>query len=358
MFKLFSMRGRKKPSQAVQMLERYGVTPEIQQRFGTLLQTAEERELFRANPHWLAFRLQLPLGDTLRLLLMALKEGFMILNWEVQCPCCGGLDPRWRSLSDFRRLHTCPACHAVNPTTGDDFVRVTFTVDERLRRLGKPADDPAFRDRLNQRYGIVSGHQLLTLQTFRDLFPKETIPPQESLAIRQAVILFTDLTGSTALYARRGDATAYTWVSQHFEALFAVVDRHQGAVVKTIGDAVMAAFTLPEDAVKAAIAMHQAMDELNQRLQLPPEDALILKIGISMGACVTVTLNDRLDYFGTTVNRAARVQAKSQGRDLLLTENLRSDAGVAKLLQNYSITSMDVSLKGLESSTRIDRVQF
>ncbi|MBW4648458.1 MAG: hypothetical protein KME06_07125 [Kastovskya adunca ATA6-11-RM4] len=65
-----------------------------------------------------------------------------------------------------------------------DQVRVTFSIDERLRSLPPTADDPEFRDRVDSEYGTVSGHQLLTLQTFRNLFPRETIPSSESLLKR------------------------------------------------------------------------------------------------------------------------------------------------------------------------------
>ena len=84
---------------------------------------------------------------------------------------------------------------------------------------------------------------------------------------------------------------------------------HDGAVVKTIGDAVMASFGDPADAVKAALAM-QARDRCDHEL--------VLKLGIHVGPSVVVTLNDRLDYFGSTVNMAARLQGQSQGGDIVL----------------------------------------
>src|SRR6185437_7498089 len=99
----------------------------------------------------------------------------------------------------------------------------------------------------------VSGGMLLTRQTFRKLFRSEHVDEEEGLGIRQVTFLFTDLKGSTALYERLGDLNAYGLVRQHFAFLEAVAHRHAGAIVKTIGDAVMAAFSRPVHAVEAAL---------------------------------------------------------------------------------------------------------
>ena len=104
-------------------------------------------------------------------------------------------------------------------------------------------------------------------------------------------------------------------MQQHFDRLQAVTGRHQGAIIKTIGDAVMAAFLNPEDAVKAALEMRETIAEFNRG---QPDRALILKIGLHKGAAIAVTLNDRLDYFGQTVNIAARVQNLADADEILL----------------------------------------
>ncbi|HAJ61292.1 MAG TPA: hypothetical protein DCP31_20205, partial [Cyanobacteria bacterium UBA8543] len=218
----------------------YNVNSSVRQQLTKFLQNSDSRELYRANPRMIANRLQLSESETLRLLVIALKEGLVTLNWEVQCSCptCRYLDFSPKGLIDLRTNHTCPKCFHVHPTDADEIVRVTFSIDERLRQLEPQADDPNFRTEIDARYGVVSGHRLMTLQTFRDLFPRETIPPNESLLIRRVAILFTDLAGSTALYVRQGDTRAYYLIRQHFDSLFRVVDEHNGAVVKTIGDAI------------------------------------------------------------------------------------------------------------------------
>ena len=351
MFNFFRSRHRQIATQ-VAALEKYDIKPALRQRLSAFFQEGDSRELYHANPRLIAERLQISEIETLRLLTVALKEGLVTLHWDLKCPGCGGIDCNMKKLGEMRTFHACSYCRHRHAVDADEQVRVTFSIDERLRKLNPKPDDIKFRSEVDAKYGVVSGHRLLTLQMFRDLFPRETIPPNESLIIRRVAILFTDLTGSTALYSRRGDSQAYTLVRQHFDILFRLVDQYQGAAIKTIGDAIMAAFTEPEQALQAAIAMHQEIARFNQTLQLPSEDQLILKIGIDVGPCISVTLNERLDYFGTTVNTAARVQATSQGQNIACTEAVLDDPKVAAIAQNYSSVRRNLSLKGL--STPLD----
>ncbi|HEY9646846.1 MAG TPA: adenylate/guanylate cyclase domain-containing protein [Chroococcidiopsis sp.] len=340
-------------AKALTALETYGVSPLILDKFAHILDEQDDRELFHANPRMLATHLQISEREMLQILVMGVKEGIVTLNWEVQCPACKGIDLSPTHFCELRTLHTCPACHHIHNTSADEEVRISFSIDERLRKLGATANDPDFRARMDRRYGIVSGHRMLTLQTFRELFPRETLPPSESLLVRRVAILFTDLAGSTALYSRRGDTRAFDLVRKHFALLFRLVDEHNGVVVKTIGDAVMGAFTLPGDAINAAIAMHQQLHALNQQLALVPEDYLVLKVGIALGPCVSVTLNERPDYFGTTVNTAARIQATSLGNAIAITEEMLQDERVTQTIGNCHCQRREVTLKGFDQPVTV-----
>ncbi len=172
----------------------------------------------------------------------------------------------------------------------------------------------------------VIAADVTTLQTFRDLFSSEALRPGEQISVGSLTIVFTDLRGSTRLYRQIGDAPAFGVVMNHFDVLRRAVSEHQGTLVKTIGDAVMAAFRRPENAVRA---MLQAQRELLTQAGSHP---VILKTGIHMGACIAVTLNERLDYFGTTVNIAARLEGLSQGNDLILSQAVAAVPAVAALL--------------------------
>jgi class 3 adenylate cyclase len=332
-------------------LAQHGVDSAFRRQLGTWLAAAPEREVVRANPRMIAARLGMEEIATLRLLVAALAAGLVTLRWEIQCPACSAVDGAACSLADLRSQHTCAACGNKHAVDADALVRVTFSADERLRPSG--VDDPEFRSQVDAQHGVVSGHRLLTLQTFRDLFPNQTLPPSESMLIRRVAVLFTDLTGSTALYARRGDPRAFELVRQHFDILVATADQHGGAVVKTIGDAIMAAFTRPSAALQAALEMHRTMADLNQRLGLVDPDALVLKIGVHAGPCISVTLNGRTDYFGTTVNTAARIQATSAPGGIAFSDTLLADPEVAAVMANQQAEHADLLLKGLDAPVTV-----
>ncbi len=199
----------------------------------------------------------------------------------------------------------------------------------------------------------VSGGMLLARQTFRRLFRSERVDEQEGLGIRQVTLLFTDLKGSTAMYERLGDLNAYALVREHFALLGATVQEHSGAIVKTIGDAVMAVFSRPTDAVAAALHILGDIERYNAEHGGP---GIILKIGAHCGPSIAVTLNDNLDYFGQTVNVAARVQALADAGEICLSEALYSATGVSQLLAGHEVVAFDAPLRGVEGNACVYRV--
>jgi class 3 adenylate cyclase len=200
---------------------------------------------------------------------------------------------------------------------------------------------------------FLNGKRLLTTQAFRDLFRSEVIKAQEGIAVRDITLLFTDLKGSTALYDRIGDLNAFALVQRHFDLLQDVINRHHGAIIKTIGDAVMATFLEPADAVAAALSMRNEIDAFNAK---QADRAIILKIGIHKGAAIAVTLNERLDYFGQTVNIAARVQQLADAEEIFVSEDVYSSEGVHALLASREVASSISKLKGVQQDLRVFRV--
>ena len=200
----------------------------------------------------------------------------------------------------------------------------------------------------------LSGGMLLTRQTFRKLFRSERVDEEEGLGVRQVTFLFTDLEGSTALYERLGDLNAYALVRQHFALLDAVAHRHDGAIVKTIGDAVMAAFSRPVDAIAAAI------DTLQRDRPFQPRPWRSSHHSQDRGALRTVlavTLNGDFDYFGQTVNIASRVQSFADaGVNLPDRGALYTAPGVRELLATRDIVEFDAPLRGVEGSARVYRL--
>jgi len=199
----------------------------------------------------------------------------------------------------------------------------------------------------------LSGKRILMTQTFRDFFRSEVIGATEGIAVLDVTLVFTDLKGSTALYERIGDLNAYIQVQRHFQHLLDATVRHNGAVTKTIGDAVMAAFLTSADAVQAALAMREAVEQLNRDR---PQRDFILKIGVHRGASIAVTLNERLDYFGQTVNIAARVQNLADGDEICITEEVYNAPAVAEIIAPYPVAKSEAELKGVSKAMSVYRL--
>ncbi len=192
---------------------------------------------------------------------------------------------------------------------------------------------------------IVTALELSTVQAFRNWFTTQALRPDVQLGITHLALLFTDLRGSTQLYRMIGDAPAFERVLEHFDVLRASVEAQQGALIKTIGDAIMAAFVDPALGVTAGLEILRGMTRLNQSR---PDYPLRLKLGLHTGPAIAVTLNDRLDYFGTTVNIASRLEGQAQGDDLVVSAEIMRDPGVQRVLNEaqVSIEEFSTPLKG------------
>jgi class 3 adenylate cyclase len=200
---------------------------------------------------------------------------------------------------------------------------------------------------LSRRRPFLTAKRLLTNQVFRDLYGTDTIDVDQRLKITSLTFLFTDLKGSTELYERVGDIAAFDMVRAHFQLLNEIVAAEAGAVVKTIGDAVMATFPTPDKALAAALRMREAMPRLNGDRN--GDGDLQLKIGIHEGPCLAVVLNDRQDYFGSTVNIAARVQGLADSRSILATSPVVSHPQASTLLKSSGLepVAQNRALRGI-----------
>ena len=186
----------------------------------------------------------------------------------------------------------------------------------------------------------VLGSVVASFPEFLDLFATEAPASGVDLSIGHLALLFSDLTGSTALYRRVGDARAFAIVEEHFRIMEEIVRAHEGAVVKTMGDAVMATFPSVDRATAAGIEMVRACEQAHGEL------GLAVKIGAHAGACLAVRANDRLDFFGTTVNVAARLQGQAAAGEIVLTR--ASAEAVDELVRELPARRFDATLKGIE----------
>ena len=206
---------------------------------------------------------------------------------------------------------------------------------------------------LSWRNHAAAADEVSNLQEFRDLYGAEVLRPGVNLESSNITILFSDLKDSTRMYQVWGDTSALGVVQDHFTVMIRIIREHHGAVVKTIGDAVMAGFTRPADGIRAALDIQAEFARLNQGQF--SQQPLYVKLGLHCGPAILLTLNDRLDYFGTTVNKAARIQGQSQTDEIVISDELYRIPEVRDLLPNAR--SFFAPLKGLDGAHKLYRIE-
>jgi len=226
-----------------------------------------------------------------------------------------------------------------------------------LANVGGP-DRPLVIEHVAWSDQATMASEVTSLQLFRDLFTREVLRPGAKISVGSLTLVFTDLKGSTQMYRDIGDAPAFSRVLTHFDVLKAAVEAEGGAIVKTMGDAIMAVFPRPAPALRAALAAQRQLALAQSRVpwdgppgSVPLTEPLALKAGLHHGPCIAINQNDRLDYFGTTVNVAARLCGLCTGADLVLSEPVRRDPEVAALLADpggrVAVTGERTALRGL-----------
>ncbi|MBK7449510.1 MAG: hypothetical protein IPJ47_08770 [Anaerolineales bacterium] len=236
--------------------------------------------------------------------------------------------------SDFLSIGLTPTIRLLNDTD--------FTQNFQLERV-------TWSDQ------AATAADVTTLQVFRDLFSSEVLRVGEEVSVGSMTLMFTDLRNSTKMYREIGDATAFGKVREHFDIVEQAVANEEGAIVKTMGDAVMAAFRKPVSAVRA---IWNVQRELSAR-GIPP---LTIKVGVHHGPCIVVNLNDRLDYFGSTVNIAARLPHFSAGGELILSGDIRNDPEVIEFLEKNampnSVSRFNGEIRGYDAAMEMWRVKI
>ncbi len=199
----------------------------------------------------------------------------------------------------------------------------------------------------------LTGERVIAMPAFRRLCPEQLLRPGDDVEIGQVAIMFTDLQGSTKLYDDLGDATAYRLVREHFAFLSERVQRHNGCIVKTVGDAIMAAFYDPADAVRSALSIQDEVTSFNRGRA---DGGIVLKLGLHLGSCIAVTVGGLLDYFGSVVNTASRLEHQCGGGEVVMSETVLADAAAREVLAGRTLAEDTVVLRGLSRPLRFARL--
>jgi class 3 adenylate cyclase len=210
-------------------------------------------------------------------------------------------------------------------------------------------------ERLGFANAAATAHVVSTLDEFRSLFARDLLKRGTPLKVARAALLFSDLTGSTALYSLVGDAAAFRLVDDHFDVMRAIVTAHDGVLVKTMGDAVMAAFVDEVACARAAVDALARFDAF--RNAQTHGEHIGIKLGLFAGACYVVTANGALDYFGQTVNVASRVQHLAGSGEIVLPATTLAALGPDDHAALELVERFEARVKGVEDALSLVRVR-
>jgi class 3 adenylate cyclase len=330
------------------------------------IRSGQSEQLYRMNAYQLADELEVNRQALLELLLEFTQGGFVDIYWDYHCPYCHGIADSHNHLEEATASSYCQMCKVDFVNTMDTSVEVTFLPAEKYVTI---SDDYVMEKKQDMMKMIqekklrmpdphVTGLDCMHVPRFRDIFEDDVLSYNESLAIKNVAILFTDIKGSTAMYEQLGDARAYRVVRDHFDIMFKIIPEFGGVVVKTIGDSIMASFISAKSGVEAAIAIDHAFSEYNSGGLRDQE--IVVKMGLHAGPTIMVNLNKRLDYFGKVVNLAARIQTQAQENHILISDDVRNDPEVIAALRPYvkSLLRREVPLRGIVGTQRLYRLKL
>ena len=386
-------------------LRRAGVEETLVARLRDHVERAPDEDVLEMRPFALADQWGTDRRDTLVAFLHATTAGLVHMSWKVLCPNCRISKAGFSSLADIKDQAHCETCNISFDALVDRQVEVRFTVVEAIRHVedrrfcaGGPQNLPhvvaqaelAPNETRDITVDLTAGaYRLRSLQCAINAVvetaspngtqPSETaeaspvpteftltkeairppLAPGLQLAIQRLAFLFTDLTGSTAMYQAIGQARAFRLVQDHFALLLGTITENNGALVKTIGDAIMATFPTGADAFNAALAMQREIRKLDVSDVADAVDtATLLKIGVHEGPCIAVGANDTLDYFGTTINVAARVQSEAHGGEIVITTEVHELPSVQERLRSgaFTTTQSEAHLRGVRDPVRLYRL--
>lgn len=336
----------------------YAPHPSLPARLGQWIDNAEENLLFPVNIDERAAEWGISRAECISLFVNAIAHGLLRMEWRFHCPSCGGVAHESLTLHEATETNYCLSCRMDFKNTLDSNVEVFFTAHP-----GKRVPSEALQKKRETQAKApwnpgcsAFGSEIIQNSTFRELMGEETLPPDQSLELMKTTILFTDIRESTRMYSGLGDARAYHLVRDHFRILFAAIQEQSGIAVKTIGDAVMGSFT---DEGKALVAAFEAQTRIQDAFRDHPESERVsIKIGVHSGPTIVVTLNGRLDYFGTAVNTAARIQSMARADEVVMSKAIFEKVENRRIIAKYGkkATRETRALKGLEGDFELYHV--
>jgi serine/threonine protein kinase/class 3 adenylate cyclase len=210
---------------------------------------------------------------------------------------------------------------------GDDVPR-SLRAASQVLALANPTDRELIVrvERTAARDDAITAARAASIALFRQLFPAEILAPGQLINVATVTLLVTDLADAADLYRQHGDAGAFGIIHEHFRLLADHIALEGGAVIKTVNEGLVASFTDSVAAVRVGLGLQSVLAScaVTRHLQL--------RVGIHRGPAMAATINDHLDYFGTTAKIAMQLAQSANGGELLITQDVLKDQLVAELL--------------------------
>jgi len=308
------------------------------------IEESQDAELFHIDIYSLAAKFGADKKVLLELFIRGLHEGIFRMEWEYHCPFCGGIAEESLSIHEASGSNFCELCNVNFVNKLDDNIEVFFSIHPEVRAIpasfkdeySKTVAKRVMNDKLFawQTPAAIRGVDIVQNPLYRELMGNEVLLPDQSLELMKSTVLFTDIKGSTRMYTELGDSAAFHLVREHFKILFDVIKSFNGIPVKTIGDAVMGVFANQTEAVRASLEAQLQLTNFYK--DKSGNEKIEVKIGLHTGPTIVVTLNGRLDYFGSTVNMASRIQSVAAPNEVVLSEILFENSENERIISAYA----------------------
>lgn len=198
-------------------------------------------------------------------------------------------------------------------------------------------------ERRANRLDALTAARATTSPLFRELFPGEVLQAGRLVSVAAVTFLAADL-GQISnldvpanLYKVLDEPRVFALLHEHCVLGEECLRHHGGAVIKTLGETVLAVFDDEAAALRGALAWHQRLAR-ELRPHWPAEN-LRLRLGLHRGAALAATINGRLDYFGATVDQALRLPTLGEPDQLLMTRDLAADPHFLQQVRSLGLTT-------------------
>jgi serine/threonine protein kinase/class 3 adenylate cyclase len=405
---------RKRVEQKVEQLVARGVDTRVAEQLGEFLLHAPAQEVARIRPLALARRLELNPEQVVAACLHGVREGLLVLYWDLLCPLCRIPSQMVDTLRALKEHGHCEACHLDYELDFAQSVEMIFRAHPEIREselgifcIGGPAHSPhvvaqvrvaagehcnlelalvegAYRlrgpqlpyardfqvrenapqtqweVRLRQNPGspvLKAGRQVLTLLNdtprelvvrierttsrtdaltaarasshalFRELFPNEVLSPGQLISMTNMTFLVTHLDGLEENSA--DEAGTFALLHEYFRHAEERIRKGGGALVKTMDESLLAAFSDTVAAARVTLDLFAAVTEQRTKTDKP----LRLRASLHRGPALVTTLNGQLDYFGQCVKTTWKLLHMAAMGELILSATVAADAEVGTLLR-------------------------